>query len=463
MEDFDECLALADAQKQDDLAPFAEVDPMEGEQTWPTQEEIREAEEANVFLQLQKKVKKQQKEVDHQTAWIIEEEQEDDEEDYGEDSDGSWEDASDEDEVMTQGEDSEREDFDGASVVTDAFVNDEQYDDCIDQIEEEQAYAKFQAERENEQFPDEIDTPMDIPARERFQRYRGLKSFRTSPWDPKENLPIDYAKIFQFQNFQHSKNRALKSKEDNDCVAEGSYVTVSIKNVPRSYAEGKRSLTIITGLLQHEQKMTVMHYVTRKHPTYSLPVQSKEQLIFHVGHRQFTASPIFSQHTSGDKFKSERFLPGSDACVMSVYAPVTYPSCPVLVFDKDYQLISSGSVLKSDPNRIVTKKIVLSGHPYKINKKSVVVRYMFFNRDDILWFKPVELFTKYGRRGNIKEPLGTQGHMKCVFDGGVKAQDTICMNLYKRIFPRWDYKDYSVTSIKTETNQEEMDVASVVE
>jgi pre-rRNA-processing protein TSR1 len=29
--------------------------------------------------------------------------------------------------------------------------------------------------------------------------------------------------------------------------------------------------------------------------------------------------------------------------------------------------------------------------------------------------------------------------MKCVFDGHLKAQDTVLMNLYKRVFPKWTY------------------------
>jgi len=33
--------------------------------------------------------------------------------------------------------------------------------------------------------------------------------------------------------------------------------------------------------------------------------------------------------------------------------------------------------------------------------------------------------------------------MKCVFDGQLKAQDTVLLNLYKRVFPKWTFKDNS--------------------
>lgn len=55
--------------------------------------------------------------------------------------------------------------------------------------------------REDMDFPDEVDTPFK-EARVKFQKYRGIKSLKDCDWDPYENLPAEYSKLFRFQNYQ---------------------------------------------------------------------------------------------------------------------------------------------------------------------------------------------------------------------------------------------------------------------
>ena len=67
----------------------------------------------------------------------------------------------------------------------------------------------------------------------------------------------------------------------------------------------------------------------------------------------------------------------------------------------------AGSLRSCNPDRIVLKKVVLSGYPVKVQKKKAVVRWMFHNPEDIRWFRPVDLWTKHGRRGQIKVRAAT--------------------------------------------------------
>lgn len=102
-----------------------------------------------------------------------------------------------------------------------------------------------------------------------------------------------------------------------------------------------------------------------------------------------------------------------------------------------YQLVATGTLLPPSTNRVIAKRAVLTGHPYKIHKRLVTIRYMFFNDQDVAWFKALQLWTRRGRSGFIKESLGTHGFFKAEFDGKINPQDSVAVSLYKRIWPKW--------------------------
>ncbi|KAG2377712.1 hypothetical protein C9374_008797 [Naegleria lovaniensis] len=492
---------LPDA-NQESLQTALDPDLMDGEQTLPTKEDY-EMELHNQIMEKQSGYVYHKKVVPKgmnamEAAWIMD----------------SLEDAKEED-----AEDVDDEMIDEADR---AVFNLDQMDEDMteeERINEMLRAIKARKELKNEMdYPDEVETPLDVPARVRFQKYRGLKSFRSSPWDPEENLPIDYSRIFRFKNFMVSQKVALEGFDpDNDYNLWENYITLHIANVPMSMMEvvqQKKEPLIVFGLLRHEQKTSVVHLLVKRtnesvvikqaadydpsdnitkmieyHPQEEdddeeepipgaeieeHPIKSKDELIIQIGFRTFKCNPIYSEHNPrNDKHKLERFFAPYRFLIATVYAPVTFKPAPVLMFRRNQKgpqltlldnntivetasangniqdqpnldFVGHGTVHSVDPYRCIVKKIILTGHPYKLHKNQVVARYMFFNPEDVRWFKPVEVYTKYGRHGVIKEAIGTHGYMRCLFDDNVLPKDTVCMNLYKRVFPKWTTESSSL-------------------
>ncbi|XP_052202263.1 uncharacterized protein LOC127808008 [Diospyros lotus] len=460
---------IPDPMKHEPLIVENFQDPLAGEQTWPTEAEMEEADRNHREKRLRKRALPWGTS-EYQAAWIIDDSDLDDSENNDDDSEIN-DDAVDGmvlDE--TNGVFANREhnrklelDDDQTSLQLDLKDSDEETEvDSVmmggesltkEQIEDEIRKIKA-AHAEDEEFPDEVDTPLDVPARQRFAKYRGLKSFRTSSWDPKESLPQEYARIFAFDNFTRTKKHVLAKALDMDqggtdeCAPVSSYARLHIKEFPTDTASklctrAKTMPIIACGLLQHESKISVLHFSIKKHDTYTAPIKAKEELLFHVGFRQFVCRPIFSSdNINSDKHKMERFLHEGVFSIASIYAPICFPPLPVIALKGEAASTSPsvaaiGSLRSIDADRIILKRIILTGYPQRVSKLKSTVRYMFHDPKDVRWFKPVEVWTKCGRRGRIKEPVGTHGAMKCVFNGGLQQHDTVCMSLYKRVYPRW--------------------------
>lgn len=357
-----------------------------------------------------------------------------------------------------------------------------QSEGILDVLPEETAeareFADYRAQKkksdadEDAAFPDEIELQPHVLVRERLARYRGLNSSRTSPWITEEDAPYqprDWDRLLEIKDYKVARNNVLRETLTGG-VKPGTMVHIHLRDVPlallRTYTPTQPLGAF--SLLRHEHKRTAVDFsftLTSQHPS---PLKSKDELLVQAGPRRFVVSPIFSQggETPNHVFKFERYLHPGQTVVASFVAPLTWGSVPVLYFEQradadpnegpgneeksgmdldgasqqitrqSIKLIGHGTILPSTPSRIIAKRLVLTGQPYKIHKRLVTIRYMFFNKEDVEWFKALRLFTNRGKQGTFKESLGTHGYFKAVFEGGVGMMDSVGVALWKRVWPR---------------------------
>ncbi|KAK9426828.1 putative AARP2CN domain-containing protein [Seiridium unicorne] len=332
----------------------------------------------------------------------------------------------------------------------------------LDETEDAEQLAAYRSKKRDEaeedmEFPDEIELHPHVLARERLAKYRGLKSIATSPWNTEEDRayePEEWSRLLQISDYQSSRNRSIREALVGG-VAPGSRVHVYLKGVPTELKDSYKPSHPITlfSLLRHENKTAALNFDITHKEDYEKSIKAKEELIVQCGPRRFVVNPLFSLsgRTENDVHKYCRFLHNGQSATASFMGPITWGSVPTLFFKRivpeegsdeaesssfPLELVATGTARAPSTSRVIAKRVILTGHPYHIHKKVVTIRYMFFNREDVEWFKALPLWTRRGRSGYVKEALGTHGYFKANFDGKINPQDSVGVSLYKRVWPR---------------------------
>ncbi|USW48689.1 Putative ribosome biogenesis protein Bms1/Tsr1 [Septoria linicola] len=372
------------------------------------------------------------------------------------------------------------------------YPQSEMFDDRAPEDEAEQIEAYRKSRRDDAEddleFPDEIELHPGVNARERLAKYRGLKSLRTSAWETEEDKPYepeDYARLLEISDYKSAKNRVVKEALTGGVKA-GTRVHVYLRTQGRkAELEALPAPTSLFSLLRHEHKRTVVNVSLTLSSEYPEPIKSKSPMIMQCGPRRLLINPLFSAagNTPNNVHKFDRYLHPGRTAVATFIGPVTWGSVPCLFFaaptpsqpsssgaadaieslarslnltsssssQHHLEMLATGTTLPPSTSRIIAKRIILTGHPYKIHKRVVTVRYMFFNNEDVNYFRALQLWTKRGRSGFIKETLGTHGYFKATFDAKINPLDSVAVSLYKRVWPR----DARAWRVGGETEKEE--------
>lgn len=388
------------------------------------------------------------------------------------------------------------------------------------------ALSRAEADR---QFPDEIELPPTVAARDRLRRYRGLKNARTSPWNTLEDKPYEpseWPRLLDIADYRAAKSKVLRESLVGGVKA-GTRVDVHLRGVPASFWDAynyKRSGSTPTQspqasdaghytppttdtatklpllkaytLLRHEHKHTLNHSTLTVPTSFPHPIENKSELILQVGGmRRFVVRPVFTAvgATPNNVHKVERWVWPGETVRASWVGPVTWGSVPVLWFvrgqterdedglaraddDEDVleqdiamrnnnhttttttnpsqlTLLGTGTLLPSSTTPTLALRTILTGQPAAIHRTVTTIRYMFFNREDVAYFRSLPLWTNRGRRGVIKEAVGTHGRFKAVFEGrggggggggkkgkgakarGVNVQESVGVRLWRREWP----------------------------
>ncbi|KAI3871857.1 hypothetical protein MKX03_014977 [Papaver bracteatum] len=232
-----------------------------------------------------------------------------------------------------------------------------------------------------------------------------------------------------------------------ECFRAGTYVRFEIHGVPFEMVKNHDPCQpiLVGGVSLEEVKVGYMQVRLERHSWHKKLLKTKDPIIVSVGWRRYQTRPMYTLKDFRGRNRVLNYTLKNKPCLATFWGPLAPPSTELVVVQSladnkaAFRILAKASVLKFSHDTDIMKKRKRIGTPYKIFKKTALIKDLFRSDLEIANFKDAKIQTASGISGKINKPAekglihGLDGIAKCTFKRKIHLRDTVFMHVYEQV------------------------------
>ncbi|KAK2641934.1 hypothetical protein Ddye_023697 [Dipteronia dyeriana] len=229
----------------------------------------------------------------------------------------------------------------------------------------------------------------------------------------------------------------------------GTYLRLEIHDVPFEMVEyfDPYHPILIGGIGLGEDNIGYMQARLKRHRWHKKVLKTRDPIIVSVGWRRFQTMPVYAIEDQNGRHRMLKYTPEHMHCLAMFWGPLAPPRTGVVTVQNlsnnqaAFRITATAVILEFSHEAKIKKKIKLVGYPYKIFKKTALIKDMFTSDLEVAQCEGKEIRTVSGIRGQIKkaakEEIGNQskrkggqpreGIARCTFEDRILMSDIVFM------------------------------------
>ncbi|KAI3914209.1 hypothetical protein MKW92_013016, partial [Papaver armeniacum] len=254
------------------------------------------------------------------------------------------------------------------------------------------------------------------------------------------------------------------SNMEIECFRAGTYVRFKFHDVPFEMVKNHDpcQLILVGGISLEEAKVGYMQVKLEPHSWHMKLLKSKDPIIVSVCWRRYQTRAIYTLEDCHGRNRVLDYTLEDMPCLATFWGPLAPAGTELAVVQSladnkaAFRILAKASVLEFNHDVEIVMKRERIGTPYKIFKKTALIKNMFTSDLEISYFKNAKIQTVSGISGKINKQFycllfaylivffnglpaekdlthGLDGIAKCTFKRKIHKRDTIFMHLYEQV------------------------------